>query len=322
MFLTGWLFFALPRPARSQSSASPRQSSPPHTAAPKGKNPRRNQSVSKAPPPAQPSPAPSDPFLGLTVTAIEIHGVSLDRLAPLPGHLAQAVGQPLRQDSLALSLRQLYSTGLFETVDVTGRRTAGGIELLFEGKPRIFIGTVTVSGAKGATINAQLQRAADLNPGTRFTSAKLTQAIAQIRQGLADNGFHKPAIAHSLTQHPHEQLVDIAFQVISGPQARVGTVRVSGDSGLTESEFRHYAHLHTGAQVVHDTVSRALAGVLKHYRKQNRLEAEIKLVAQNWNPADDLVNYQFSATRGPVVLVRLQGANLDNDRLQRLVPVY
>ncbi|MGB6973400.1 MAG: POTRA domain-containing protein [Terracidiphilus sp.] len=322
--LAGLLLF-LPVPAAlSQSSLTPAQSSPLRAAAPPGKNPPRTQSIASAPalPPDLPPELPFDSFLGVNVAAIEIRGVPLDRLAPLPGHLAQAVGQPLRQDSLALSIRQLYSTGLFETVDVTGRRAAGGVDLVFQGKPRIFIGTVTVSGAKGATMNAQLQRAADLNPGTRFTAGKLTQATAQIRQALADNGFHKPAVAHTLTQHPREQLVDIAFQVISGPQARVGTVQISGNPGLTGSEFRHNARLHAGAHMDHDTVNRALAGVLKHYRRNNRLEAEIKLVSQNWDPADNLVNYQFSATRGPVVLVRLQGANLDSDRLRRLVPVY
>ncbi|HEU5457473.1 MAG TPA: POTRA domain-containing protein, partial [Terracidiphilus sp.] len=266
--------------------------------------------------------SPAQPFLGLTVTGIQIQGVALDRLVPLPGHLAQAVGQPLTAANLAESIRQLYSTGLFDTVEATSQRTAGGIDLIFQGKPRTFIGTVVVGGAKGATINAQLQRAADLNPGTRFTSAKLDAATAQIRQALADNGFHKPTIAHTLTEQPQEQLVDIAFQITSGPQARVGAVRVSGDSGITEAEFRRYTRLHTGARVDHDTVSRALAGVLKHYRRQNRLEAEIKLVAQTWDPATDRMNYEFSATRGPAVLVGVQGASLESDDLRRLVPVY
>lgn len=261
-------------------------------------------------------------MFGLTVTDIQIQGVAPDRLLPLPGHLAQAVGQPLTAANLAESIRQLYSTGLFDTVEATGQRTATGIDLVFQGTPRTFIGTVVVSGAKGATINAQLQRAADLNPGTRFTNSKLAQAAVQIRQALADNGFHKPAIAHTLTEHAHEQLVDIAFQITSGPQTRVGAVRVSGDSGITEAEFSRYAHLHTGAHVDHDTVSRALAGVLKHYRRKNRLEAEIKLVAQTWDATTNRMNYEFSATRGPEVLVSIQGASLERDDLRRLVPVY
>ena len=36
----------------------------------------------------------------------------------------------------------------------------------------------------------------------------------------------------------------------------------------------------------HDTVNRALDGVLKHYQNQDRLEAEIKLDPKN-TPADE-----------------------------------
>jgi len=41
-----------------------------------------------------------------------------------------------------------------------------------------------------------------------------------------------------LTPHPEDQLVDIAFKVTSGPQARVGAVQITGDSGMSAEEFR------------------------------------------------------------------------------------
>jgi outer membrane protein insertion porin family len=58
-----------------------------------------------------------------------------------------------------------------------------------------------------------------------------------------------------MTPHPEEQLVDIAFHVASGPQARVGTVEVTGDSGMSADEFRRHAHLKAGAHVDHDTAT-------------------------------------------------------------------
>jgi hypothetical protein len=40
----------------------------------------------------------------------------------------------------------------------------------------------------------------------------------------------------------------------------VGSLKVDGDSGMSEAEFRRVAHLRAGARVNRDTVSRALAG--------------------------------------------------------------
>jgi len=261
-------------------------------------------------------------WTGLPVRQISFTGVAADRLAPLTGHLPVAEGKPLDPEDLKASLRQLFATGLYDDIEVKGTREAGGVELAFVGQPRTFIGTVGVYGAVGATMNTQLSRASELNPGTRLTQDKLNRALEQMRLTLAENGYHKPAIDPTLTPHPADQLVDISYRVVSGPQARVGTVAVTGDAGISLEEFRHYARLRTGVHVDHDTTNRALDGVLKYYQRQGRLEADVKLESAQYDPATNVVNFHFSANRGPVVRVLVEGAKLTADRVKRLIPVY
>ncbi len=261
-------------------------------------------------------------WAGLPVVRIGFEGVPADRLRLVAGHLAQAIGTPLNAAALRESLRQLYATGLYDTLEAAGVREGDGVAVVFRGQPRIFIGTVSVDGAKGATVNAQLERASDLTPGTRFTEAKLAQALAQMRAVLANNGFPEPAIEQKLTRHEAEQLVDIAFHVSSGAQARVGSVEVSGDSGMAAGEFRRRAHLRKGSHVDHDTVNHALDSVLEHYQKQDRLEADVKLAAEQYDGSSKLANFSFTANRGPVVRVRVEGASLDADHVRRLIPIY
>jgi outer membrane protein assembly complex protein YaeT len=263
-----------------------------------------------------------DQWEGLPVRRISFEGVAADRLASLKGSLAQAAGKPLLREDLQRSLRQLFATGLFETIAAEGSRDGDGVALVFSGAPRTFIGTVSVEGAKGATMNTQLERAGQLAPGTRFTPAKLRQAQVQMRSAMAQNGFHEPEITPVLTEHPEEQLVDIAFHVVSGVQARVGTVAVTGDPGMSAEEFRRHAHLRAGAHVDHDTTSRALAGVLKQYQGQERLEAEIKLESEAYAADSRKANFRFSSTRGPIVNVRVEGANMSPGRVKRVIPIF
>ena len=280
-----------------------------------------NSSASDAPA----TPISVDPlaqFEGLPVRRISYAGVSADRLAPLPGHLDQAEGAPLSREELKRSLRQLFATGLFETIEVEGAREQEGVALTFRGTPRTFIGTVSVDGAKIATINTQLERASQLAPGARFTTAKLDQALEQMSLTLAQDGFHAPVITHTLTAYLEEQLVDIAFHVVTGPQARVGTVEVTGEPGMSVNEFRRHAHLRAGERVDHETGNRALAGVLKAYRGEQRLEAEIKLESQHYSPESQKVDFRFSANRGPVVKVLVEGASASPELLQKVVPIF
>lgn len=256
----------------------------------------------------------------LPVIRISFEGVAADKLVSAREHLAQTEGEPLDPEKVAESLRQLYATGLFQSVRALGQREGSGVALIFRGVPRMFIGTVTVSGARGATVNTQLERASRLNPGTRFTQPKIAAALGVMREVLAENGYFEPGITYDLTPHTADQLTDIAFHVVSGPRARVGTVAVTGDSGMSLDAFRRAAHLKEGAAVTRDTVSRALGDVLKVYQKQHRLEAEIKLTSQTY--AAHRVNYRFSSTRGPVVRVVFEGVHLDEDRIKRLIPIF
>ncbi len=259
---------------------------------------------------------------GLTVRRISFEGVSAAQLGSLASHLAQTVGAPLNAENLKRSLRQLYASGLYDTVEVEGSRTADGVALVFQGAPRTFIGTVAVNGATGATMNVQLDRASQLQAGTRLTNAKMSRALDQMRATLEVNGYHRATIVQTVTPHSDRQLADIAFRVTSGPRARVGTVTVTGDAGMKVEEFRRHAHLRTGAYVDHDTVNRALNSVLREYQRQSRLEAEVKLESASYDRGANAVNFRFSANRGPVVKVVVEGANIDLERIKRFIPIY
>jgi hypothetical protein len=92
----------------------------------------------------------------LPVSRISFEGVAQDRLKPLSDHLAQTVDSPLSREKIAQSLRELFATGLFETIEADATRNENGIAVVFKGTPRMFVGAVTVNGAKGATMNTQL----------------------------------------------------------------------------------------------------------------------------------------------------------------------
>jgi outer membrane protein assembly factor BamA len=279
-------------------------------------------SANSAPPDASVSASDLDAWEGKPVLRIDFEGVTATRLASLPRQLAQQPGTPLHAANIRQSLRRLYATGLYDTISVQGTLEQNGIALLFHGNPRTFIGVVSVTGAKGANTNSLLNRISRLNPGTRFTASSLDRAEAAMRHTLAQNGFYEPVFTHTLTPHPDEQLVDITYIVDSGPQARTGSVDVTGESGLTPGEFLHYSRLKPGHTVNHDTTSKALNGVENYYRKEQRLEADVKLESQEYASAKHLLDFQFAANRGPVVHVQVDGATLSPAKIRHLLPIY
>ena len=259
---------------------------------------------------------------GLPVVRIEFSGVPEDRLDPLPASLEQQANKPMQVEAVDASLRRLYATGLYATLALYGRREGAGIVLEFRGTPRPFLGTLSVIGARGANSNSLLLRASRLTPGTPYSDQELARGEAFMKQELTRLGYPQAKIHHVISPQPRDQLVNLAFTIDPGTQARTGNIALTGDSGMDAEAFERYTHLRSGEHVTPETSSKAMNGLLKEYRKQNRLEADVKLAGQDYDAAKNLVNYKFVANRGPVVEVIVDGAHLSRDRIRSLVPVY
>jgi len=281
----------------------------------------------QAAPAAPLAPQDSQPGLlldwaGLQVVSITFDGVGEGLLKPLPSQLAQQAGAPLDPAKIRASVRSLYATGLYQTIEVAGVRAGDSVSLVFSGVPRLFVGRVNVEGVKDDRLDAVLDSATQLLAGTPYSDNRAAQAEPAIKTTLENNGFYRGEIATTKVIDHQNSLVDVNFEVTTGNQARIGDVELTGDSGLTEAQFRKQAKLKRNAKVNRNTVSRALANLRKHYNKRGRLSATISLTSKEYVPSTNRLNYTFLAHQGPVVMVKVEGAKISRGQLEKLVPVY
>ena len=115
-------------------------------------------------------------WAGLQVVSIAFAGVREDLLKPLPGNLAQQAGVPLDPAKVRDSLRSLYATGLYQTIEVAGVRDGNNVSLIFSGIPRLFVGRVNVEGVKDERLDAVLDSSTQLQAGTAYSESKAAQA--------------------------------------------------------------------------------------------------------------------------------------------------
>jgi outer membrane protein insertion porin family len=261
-------------------------------------------------------------WAGLQVVNITFDGVREDLLKPLPSRLAQQAGTPLDPGKIRESLRSLYDTGLYETIAVAGVRAGDNVSIIFSGRPRLFIGRVNVEGVKDDRLDAVLDSATQLQAGTAYSDSKAALAEPALSATLENNGYYRGQIAQTRVIDRENSLVDINFYTTTGDPARVGDVELTGDSGLTEIQFRKRGKLKRNSKVNRNTVSRALRNLRKHYNKNERLAATVSLTSKEYVPPSNRLNYTFLAHQGPIVLVKVEGAKISRGQLEKLVPVY
>jgi outer membrane protein insertion porin family len=261
-------------------------------------------------------------WAGLPVREIRFVGVGRSDLDPLPSQLPQQQNAPLDPVKVRASMRRLFQTGLYRTMAVDAQKQDAGVVLTFTGTRTMFVGRVTVHGVKNTQLNNQLSYTTRLRPGTPFTQEKVTRAADLLQETLQENGYYQSQIKPHTWNDKTNAETNVQFDVKVGKPARVGSVSVQGDSGMTVPAFRRKAKLREGAKVNRDTVNRALSRIRKNYQKQQRLEPSVTLAAKNYTPAHNHLNFDFHADRGPVVKFTIEGAKLSQDELRELIPVY
>jgi len=264
-------------------------------------------------------------FVGRRVRDIEFRGVPSDVntrrwLALIP----QKTDQPLDKRKLRDSIQALYATGRFRDIQVVAEPAPHNeLSLAFIAQPNQFVGPVGVTGNfRHGPTDHQLVNASKLQLGELLTDARLKQAIAGMEKVLEDNGFYGATITPQQTPHPDTQQVSVLFRIEAGPRARVGEIRLTGNSGFTPEQISQIAKLHSGDPVTAQGVSRALQRLRKKYQKQGRLVADASLVSRTYRAESNTVDYTLNIVRGPVVAIHVEGAHLSTAAVKRSVPVY
>jgi outer membrane protein insertion porin family len=262
-------------------------------------------------------------YQGLPVREVEFSGVESGELQQLRQIVTQKANQPLDRFKIHDSVRALFATGRFADIQVEAERTPQNqVTLVFRAVQNYFVGLVNVEGGPRELTNTQLGNASKLQLGELYTPQKLQTGIDRMGQLLQENGYYQATITESEQRDPLTQQVNISFQVDAGAQARVGRITLTGHAGYSLLELLNAAHFHPGDRVMAQNVTSALRRLRKKYQKINRLEAQVSIPSQTYQPATNTVDYVLNIEPGPIVIVRVQGVGMRTGEIKKLIPVY
>ncbi len=264
-------------------------------------------------------------YEGKTVAAIDFQGVNGADPARLRPLLAQQADEPLDHDKLRASIKTLYATGRFATLNVEAEAASGDrVRLIFIVTENYFNGVVTVDGTpqKGNPKPHQLVAASQLDLGDVFTEDKVVSSLDRMKKIMADNGYYESVITYELKPNPSDNQMAIHFHVKPGNLARVGAVTIEGDAGIAPEQVRSLTKLKEGERVNTDRVTKALERMRKRYQKNQHLEAQVTLIDRKYHADTNRLDYVFQIEQGPTVNIAAQGDSVSKGQLKKLIPVY
>ena len=264
-------------------------------------------------------------YQGEVIHDIEFRGIIGTNATMLRSLLLVRPGEPLDRDSLRESIKVLYSTGRFSSLHVEASPAQpGGITLTFVATENYFNGDVNVDGLNTKTSPKphQLINASKLDLGELFSEDNVQQAIERMKKVMGDNGYYQPAITYELKPHEDSRQMNMVFRVLPGDLARVGTVKIEGDTGIAPEQILDITKLKQGSKVKSENLTRALERLRKYYQKNQHLEAQVSLTDRDYHPDTNTLDYTFEVEQGSKVLIVADGAKISNREMKKLVPVY
>ncbi len=271
---------------------------------------------------------PSDAFNKYeheTVSSIQFRGVTDRDSALLSSLIPQKTGAPLDREKLRASIHSLYATGRFATLDAEVEPGLHNtLSLIFVVTENYFNGAVSVDGTpkKGDPRPNQLVAATQLDLGELFSEDKVVSSIDRMKKVMADSGYYQAGIRYDLHPNPSDRQMAINFHVTPSVLAKVGDVVIKGEAGLSTEQVRKLTKLKEGVSANSEHVTRALERLRKYYQRNSHLEAQVSLIARQYRPEANRLDYIFEVEEGPTVNITTEGDGVSKSQLKKLVPVF
>lgn len=272
---------------------------------------------------SEPSVASIRQYLGLFIHNILFPGLPEAEQTRFRELLALKVGGAITRDGVRDSMRTLLGTGHFSDVQLEAtQRDDGSVDLAFVTVQSFFIGDVRVEGNADRPTENQIANASKLQLGEIYERPKVDRALTNIQRLMQENGYYRAAVSVRENPRPQDQLMNLVFVILPGPQATIGQVKVTGDPGYSKGQIEDIAKMHPGDRVSVDRVSRGLQRVRSKYENQDRLLAQVSISERLYHPDNNTVDFTFRVDPGPKVRINVQGYKVTRRNIRKYVPVY
>jgi outer membrane protein assembly factor BamA len=260
---------------------------------------------------------------GLTVSSMQIKSEAVEHPEWLLQALPQKVNEPLDKYKVRQSVQVLYNTGRFAEIEVEAEHSDGRqVSLVFSTRDNYFIGSLRAEGSESRPTDSQLVNSSKLVLGELLTDEKVQEGVQHMQRTLQESGYYQATIHPSYEWDPRNQQVDVLFEVKKGQAARVGNIKVTGDSELSVDDVTEITGIDPGDDVSADRMTQGLRKLRRHFQGEKRLEAQVVLTERTYHPQSNTLDYAFEINRGPVVDVSVEGAKLRQGKIKKLVPIY
>lgn len=274
---------------------------------------------------AQTEPPPPPPETAETVDSIEIRSeIDLDekRLAELQELVTFAPGEPLTDDEIARTLRNVQASGITSEVELYTRPAddgEGAVAMLVL-RPVIQVSEVRLEGEPGIE-EADLRRQLTQNPAEPLNEEKVVQGVFELLEFYEARGYFDADVRVRVETDPATRQALVTYQVQSGPRSQIGLIEFRGSTEpFTPEALIEALDLEPGAPYSRRSARESAERLQTWLVREGYRTARVELPEAANDPQTQTVRLVYPIEVGSRIELRVIGAEEKQLRRKGLLP--
>jgi len=280
---------------------------------------------------------PQPIYNGQNVSAIDLISNPHRDTDPLQPLVQQKAGEPYAEEKVEASIAALQRTGQFTKVEVSVVPEITGLRLNFILEPAYYLGAISFPGAERFSYTRLLQ-SVELADQAPYDKQRIASSEQSLLKFLRHNGYFQATVKTTSEIDDTHQLVNVAFSVKTGPQARIGNLNFPGADESEDARLIHAVRsfrarftgglLKNGKPYSPERIKAAASLIRRTLSQQHYLASKVEELPPIYHAENNRVDISFKTEIGPLVIVRTTGARitwipfLTAKEMKKLIPIY
>jgi outer membrane protein insertion porin family len=170
------------------------------------------------------------------VEVISAGGADIDA-SRIRANMSTREGGVFEEDALERDIKNLYSSGLVENVDIATQDVSGGVKVIVKVTGRGAIGEIYFTG-NTVIKTEKLRKDVEVKAGEPVDESKLFAGVNKIREAYSKKGFADVSVDYKLDQMPTKGFVSVTYLIVEGEKGIINDIRFEGLTAVKESVMR------------------------------------------------------------------------------------
>jgi outer membrane protein insertion porin family len=230
-------------------------------------------------------PVAAQTVAGKNVTAIDVEYVGPQSVAPerLLSNMATKVGQPFSQSVVEDDIKNLYASGMVESIRVLTEPAGAGVRVIVKVQTRTSLGKVSFEG-NTAFSEGKLRNKVEMTPGGVLDEGKVQEGQRKIQELYENSGYTGTTVSYETRASGANGFSEVVYKIAEGTKSVLRDVEFVGNTAFSSKELRKQMKSKEAAllpaigkrgKVNEDQIDDDLEAIERFYKDRGYLNAKI-----------------------------------------------